>query len=55
MKLLHDSCNTVTCGLPDMSTLSPRALGVASYISGRPLVPVLQLFNVTCIHVCMHI
>ena len=28
MKVLHNSCNTVTCGLPDMSTLSPQALGV---------------------------
>ena len=27
MKVLHNSCNTVTCGLPDTSTLSPRACG----------------------------
>ena len=49
MKVLHNSCNTVTCALPDMSTLSPRpaALGLWVYISGRALVPVLQLLNVT--------
>ena len=28
MKVLHNSCNTVTHTLPDISTLSPRALGV---------------------------
>ena len=28
MKVLHNSCNIVTCTLPDMSTLSPRASGV---------------------------
>ena len=28
MKVLHNSCNTVTCGLPDMSTLSPQSSGV---------------------------
>ena len=28
MKVLHNNCNTVTHGLPDMSTLSPRASGV---------------------------
>ena len=38
MKALHNSCNKVTCALPDMYTLSPRV-----YISGRALVPVLQL------------
>ena len=27
MKVLHNSCNTVTRGLPDISTLSPRACG----------------------------
>ena len=27
MKVLHNSCNTVTCALPDMSTLGPVALG----------------------------
>ena len=27
MKVLHNSCNTVTCALPDMSTLSPQAWG----------------------------
>ena len=25
--MLHNSCNTGSCGLPDMSTLSPRACG----------------------------
>ena len=28
MKVLHNSCNTVTRGLPDISTLSPWASGV---------------------------
>ena len=37
----HNSCNTGTCGLPDMSTLSPQV-----YISGKLLVPVLQLIRV---------
>ena len=27
MKVLPNSCNIVTCTLPDMSTLSPRACG----------------------------
>ena len=35
MKVLHNSCKTVTRGLPDMSTLSPWV-----YISGRPAVPI---------------
>ena len=52
MKVLHNSCNTVTRGLPDMYTkLDPRALGEVLglwvYILGRPLMPVLQLLNVT--------
>ena len=38
MKVLHNSCNTVTHGLPAMFTLR-----LLMYISGRPLVPVLQL------------
>ena len=46
MKVLHNSCNTVTRGLPDMSTLGPAALGFRVYISGRPLVSVLQLLNI---------
>ena len=44
VKVLHNSCNTVTRALPNMSTLSPQALQV--YISGRALMPVLQLLNV---------
>ena len=48
MKVLHNSCNTVTHGLPDMSTLTPQASGVL-YISGRPLMPVIQLLNVALI------
>ena len=28
MKVLHNSCNTVTRALPDMLTLSPRASDV---------------------------
>ena len=31
VKVLHISCNTATHGLPDMSTLSPRALDVHTY------------------------
>ena len=27
MKVLHNSCNTITRALPDMSTLSPQAWG----------------------------
>ena len=46
MKVLHNGCNTVTCALPDMSTIGPVALGLRVYISGRALVPVLQLLNV---------
>ena len=49
MKALHNSCNTVTRGLPDVSTLSPQVC-----ISGRPLVPVLQLLNVY-VYIYIHI
>ena len=47
MKVLHNICNIVTRALPDMSTLSLWACGprVRVYISGRALVPVLQLLN----------
>ena len=49
MKVLHNSCNIVTSALPDMYTLGPAALGLWVYISGRALVPVLQLLNVSLI------
>ena len=42
--MLHNSCNTGTRALPDMSTL---ALGHRPYISGNALLPVLQLLNDT--------
>ena len=44
MKVLHNSCNTVTRGQPSMS-----ALGLWVYISGRPVMYVLQLLIVHCI------
>ena len=46
--MLHNSCNTGTRGLPDMYTLSPQV-----YISGRLLVPVLQLLNIIIIIVTL--
>ena len=41
-KVLHSICNMGTRGLPDMYTLGPRDV----HISGRPLVPMLQIINV---------
>ena len=40
MEVLHISCNMGTLDLPDMYALSPRA-----YISGKSLVPMLQLIH----------
>ena len=40
---VHDSCNVGTSGLPDIYTLGPAALMLWVYISGKPLVPMLQL------------
>ena len=47
--MLHNSCNTGTRGLPDTSTLGPAALGLQVYISGRPLMPVLQLLHMVLV------
>ena len=41
--MLHISCNIGTCDLPDMYALRPVALGLWAYISGKSLVPMLQL------------
>ena len=49
-QVIHNSCNMGTRGLPDMYTLSPQACGpraLGIYISGKPLVPMLQLYIVT--------
>ena len=55
--MLHISCNIGTSDLPDMYALSPRALGIHirqitryalrlwAYISGKSLVPMLQLLH----------
>ena len=49
MKVLHNSCNTVTRALPD-SYVHPQPSGQV-YISGRALMPVLQLLNVaSCVN-----
>ena len=51
--VLHNSCNMSTHGLPDTNTLSPRACSpwasvprLRMYISGKPLFPMLQLYNI---------
>ena len=38
--MLHISCNIGTCDLPDM-----YALGLWAYISGKSLMPILQLLQ----------
>ena len=45
--VLHKGCNMRTRDLPDISAL---ALGRRAYISGKSLVPMLQLYNVTLSH-----
>ena len=58
--MLHISCNIGTRDLPDMYALSPwalgihdmyalspRALGLWAYISGKSLMPMLQLLHVS--------
>ena len=45
-QVVHNSCNMGTRGLPDIYTLSPRAVVLLVYISGKPLVPMLQLYNI---------
>ena len=42
--MLHITCNVCTRDLPDMYALSPRA-----YISGKSLVPMLQLLHIVII------
>ena len=46
-QVVHNSCNMGTRGLPDIYTLSPAALVLWVYISGKPLMPMLQLYNNT--------
>ena len=41
--MLHITCNMCTCDLPDM-----YALGLQAYISGKSLVPMLQLLHREC-------
>ena len=53
-EVLHNSCNTGNCALPDMSALLPRALHALrhrAYISGNALLPVLQLLILHMCHV----
>ena len=48
-QVVHNSCNMGTRGLPDIytpSALGPVALMLWVYISGKPLVPMLQLYNI---------
>ena len=45
--MLHISCNIGTRNLPDMYALGPVALGLWAYISGKSLVPMLQLLHMT--------
>ena len=51
--MLHISCNIDTCNLPDMHDLGPAALGLWTYISGKSLIPMLQLLHIrTCSYLC---
>ena len=43
--LLHISCNIGTHDFPDMYALEPQAQGLRAYISGKSLVPMLQLLH----------
>ena len=43
--MLHITCNMYARDLPDMYALSPRACGPRVYISGKSLVPMLQLLH----------
>ena len=45
-QVVHNSCNMFTRGLPDIYTLRPEALVLWVYISGKPLMPMLQLYNI---------
>ena len=52
--MLHISCNIGTRDLPDMYALGPAALGLRAYISGKSLVPMLQLLHVGHSMYCQH-
>ena len=43
--MLHITCNMCTRNSPDMYALSPWACGPRAYISGKSLVPMLQLLH----------
>ena len=43
--MLYISCNIGTHDLPEMYALGPVALGLWAYISGKSLVPMLQLLH----------
>ena len=45
-QVVHNSYNMSTRGLPDIYTLGPAALVLWVYISGKPLVPMLQLYSI---------
>ena len=48
LEVLHNSCNTGTHGLPDMYTLSPRALGVHIRQTTRACVTTIKCILDTC-------
>ena len=57
--MIHITCNMCSCDLPDMyargpqARVCPRAAGPRAYISGKSLVPMLQLLHVVMyIHDC---
>ena len=52
--MLHITCNMCTRDLPDMYALSPRACGPRAYISGKSLVPMLQLLRMHWLHNTIH-
>ena len=47
-EVIHITCNMGTHGLPDMyaQSLGPAALGLWAYISGKSLMPMLQLLHI---------
>ena len=45
-QVVYNTCNMGTRGLPDIYTLRLVALVLWVYISGKPLMPMLQLYNV---------
>ena len=44
-EVIHITCNMGACDSPDMYALKPAALGLRAYISGKSLVPMLQLLH----------